>query len=544
MKKASLALLVALQLFSPKSHAGEPPTRPKLVVGIVVDQMRYDFLYRYWDYYGKGGIKKLVQNGYSFEQAHYPYAPTTTGAGHASIYTGTTPAYHGIADNDWLVRSANRKIYCVRDSTVHGLGTDGEAGKMSPRNMLVTNIGDELKYATAGRSKVISISIKDRGAIPPGGFSADAAYWLESQTGNWVSSSYYMPALPAWVQQFNQAHTVNQYVQQPWKPLLSSAAYLRAAGPDSSEYEGEVAPGSGTRMPVDMPRYFKGDYSIVPNSGHGIHATTDFIKAALVSEQLGKREGETDMLCISYSSTDDVGHDFGPDSWEVMDTYLRLDRDLTSLLETLDKQVGLKNVLVFLSADHGVAPTPGLAGDKKLPAGRFSMKEAVEAVKARLADRYGEGGWVQASQREQIYLNRALMKENKISVDEASALAAEALRGLPWVQNAWGGWALRAAAVVDPYARRLALGCHPERSGDVFLQPKSGYVGLRAAKGTAHSAGYAYDTHVPMLFWGWHVPAGQSLEAVEITDIAPTICAMMKIQMPSATIGKARPFTK
>ena len=297
-------------------------------------------------------------------------------------------------------------------------------------------------------------------------------------------------------------------------------------------------------MPVDLPKYFKGSYELVAASGLGNAATTDFALAAVAAEQLGTRENETDMLCLSYSSTDLVGHIYGPDSWECMDTYLRLDRELDRLLIELEKQAGAGNVLIFLSADHGVMQVPGLAAERKLPSGRFSMKEAEDAINKKLEERYGTMPFIQGTQGEQIYLNRALLKEKKISLDEASALAAEALRALPWVHNAWGGWALKAAAIADPFARRLVLGCHPERSGDVFIQAKPGYIEGSRPRGTGHSTPYAYDTHVPMLFWGWHVPAGQSLEAVEITDIAPTICALLKIQMPSATVGKARAFTK
>lgn len=520
--------------------AGTPPERPKLVVGIVVDQMRHDFLYRYWSYYGKGGIRRLIEKGYSFEQCHYPYAPTVTGPGHASIYTGSTPAFHGIAGNHWKNRTNGKDIYCTDDSTVTGLGTTGENGRMSPKNLLATTIGDELKYASRGRSKVIGISLKDRGSILPAGHAADAAYWFDTKTGNWISSSHYMPALPAWVQEFNKTHSIDQYVKKPWAPLLPSSLMEDGAGPDSSTFEGQLAPGAGTHMPVDIPKFFKGDYGLVYGSGHGIHATTDFVLAALDQEKLGQHLGETDMLCVSYSSTDAVGHNFGPDSWEVMDTYLRLDRDIELLLKTLDQKLGSGQYMVFLSADHGVAETPGIAAAHKLPAGRFSMKEALEAVNASLAERFGPDVITAGAQGEQIYLNRALLKEKKISLDEAAALGAEAIRSLPWVQNAWGGWALRAAAVADPFARRVAMGCHPDRSGDIFVQAKPGYIEANRDRGTTHSSAYAYDTHVPMVFFGWGVRKGESHEPSEITDIAPTVCDMLKIQMPSAAVGRSR----
>ncbi len=526
-----------------RSGLGAPPARPRLVVGITVDQMRYDFLYRYWACYGKGGIKRLVQKGYSFEQAHYPYAPTVTGPGHASLFTGTSPAYHGIAGNHWWVRQAGAETYCTADSTVQGLGAKGEAGQMSPRNLLTTTIGDELKFATRGQGKVIGVALKDRGSILPAGHRADAAYWFDTKSGNWISSNYYMSTLPDWVSSFNTQKSAGNYLQQPWAPLLPAEAYNHLAGPDSSLYEGQVTAGAGTRMPVDIPRFVpRAGYGLLYNSGLGIHVTTDFALAALSQEQLGKRAGTTDMLCLSYSSTDVVGHIFGPDSWEVMDTYLRLDRDLERLLDAIDDQVGLKNVLVFLSADHGVVQVPDLAASQKLPAGRYAQNQARQAAEARLAERYGAGTYVLAEQGEQLYLNRPYLKERRISVDEAAAVAAEAVRALPWCQNAWGAWALKAAAVTDPFARRLALGAHPERSGDVYFLPRPGFIESERSRGTTHGTPYSYDTHVPMLFFGWGVPKGQSRQAVSITDIAPTVSSLLKMMEPSGCIGQARSF--
>jgi predicted AlkP superfamily pyrophosphatase or phosphodiesterase len=341
------------------------------------------------------------------------------------------------------------------------------------------------------------------------------------------------------VQAFNQTKSVEKYIRQPWAPLLLNAAYERGAGVDSSLYEGQIAAGSGTRMPYDLPKLFKGNYDLVAVSGFGNAATTDFALATIKAEQLGQR-GETDMLCLSYSSPDILGHIYGPDSWETMDMYLRLDQQFERLLGELDQQLGLENVLIFLTADHGVAQVPDLAVSQKLPAGRFSLKEAAAVANARLAERYGPDTFVVFSIWEQLYLNRALLKQRKISVDEAASIAAEAVKTLPWVQNAWGGWALRAAAVTDPFARRLALGCHPDRSGDVFIQAKSGYLNGSRPRGTGHSTGWAYDTHVPMLFFGWGIQPGETVEETAITDIAPTVAAMLKIQMPSACIGKAK----
>jgi predicted AlkP superfamily pyrophosphatase or phosphodiesterase len=537
-----ISLLVAGAFFASITQAGTPPDRPKLVVGIVIDQMRYDFLYRYWKYYGDGGFKRLVTQGYSFEQALYPYAPTVTGPGHASIYTGTTPAWHGIAGNHWLDRSTGKEVYCASspDSLVKGLGS---SNAMSPQRLLSTTLGDELKYATRGRSKVIGIALKDRGAVLPAGLRGDAAYWFDSKKGKWVSSTYYFTSLPPWVESYNQSNSVQAYANQPWAPLLPNILYEEGAGPDSSEFEGQLTSGAGGRMPVDLPKLFKGGYEIVASSALGSAVTTDFALEALRAEQLGMR-GETDLLCLSYSSPDLVGHVFGPDSWECMDAYVRLDKQIERLLGQLDQTVGLKNSLIFLTADHGVVQIPGVASKQKMPSGRYSEADLLKVANARLAERYGSDVTLLNAQGDQLYLNRAILREKKISLDEAAAVVADAIRSLDFVQNAWPSWGLKAAAVTDPFALRLAMGCHPERSGDVFLQAKSGYIESNRTQGTTHGSAYLYDTHVPMLFFGWGVQPGETVETVSITDIAPTVAAMLKIQMPSATTGKARAVTR
>jgi len=524
------------------AQSGKPIPRPKLVVGIVVDQMRYDFLYRYWKYYGEGGFKRLVNKGYSFEQAHFSYAPTVTGPGHASVYTGTSPAWHGIVGNHWYDRLQSKVVYCASapDTAVRGLGQEAA---MSPQQLLSTTLGDEIKNASVGQAKVIGIALKDRGAIFPAGHRADAAYWFNSKTGNWVSSSYYFAALPAWVASFNQAKSVQRYVKAPWEPLGPLVWYKEGAGADSSLHEGQLTAGSGTQMPVNLPTFFKDSYELVAASALGSAATTDFALTALEAEQLGQR-GQTDMLCLSYSSTDLVGHTFGPDSWECMDAYLRLDKEIERLLQQIDKTVGLQNTLLFLTADHGVAPIPSLAKSLKLPGGTYKEKDIETAANTRLAERFGPEIKVLAIQGEQLYLDRGLLRERKISLDDAAASVADALRTLPFVQNAWAAWALKAAAVTDPYAKKIAMGVHPARSGDIFLQTKAGYIQSNGSRGTGHGSPYAYDTHVPMLFFGWGIKPGQTVEPVSITDIAPTVSALLKIMEPSASTGTARPILR
>ncbi len=320
--------------------------RPKLIVGIVVDQMRWDFLYRYYDRYSKGGFKRLMNDGFNCENTFIPYTPTVTAAGHTCIYTGSVPAIHGVVGNGWYDYTEKRDVYCSEDKSVQTVGATNDNGKMSPKNMLTTTICDELKLATNFRSKVIGVAIKDRGAILPAGHSADAAYWYDSKTGSFISSTYYFNELPKWTQDFNASNKTNSYYEKNWNTLYPINTYLQS-DVDTNNYESTVLGDNQKGFPYDLKRFIdKKDFGKIRSTPYGNSLTFDFAKAALINEQLGK-DSITDFLAVSFSSTDYIGHAFGPNSVEIEDTYLRLDKDLEAFLIFLDNQVGKNNYTFF-----------------------------------------------------------------------------------------------------------------------------------------------------------------------------------------------------
>ncbi len=370
-------LLVALSFFC-ITHGGSQTTlqRPKLVVGLMVDQMRWDYLYRYYDRFApNGGFKRMLNSGFSCENAMIPYTPTYTGCGHSSVYTGSVPAINGIAGN------------CAEDNTVNTVGSKSSQGKMSPRNMLSTTIGDELKIATNFRSKVVGIAIKDRGGILPAGHSADAAYWYDNSVGDWITSDYYMKALPVWVNEFNSRKMVDKYYQEGWKLLYPAATYLQSTA-DEKGYEAKTL--NGNKFPYDLSGYMGKDFGKISTTPMGNSLTAEFAKAAILGEQLGT-DNITDLLAISFSSPDYIGHSYGPNSIEAEDAMLRLDQELGKLFDFLDKKIGQGQYTVFLTADHGVANIPEFMTENKIPGGRIMMNNVTKDINLQLKEKYGIG---------------------------------------------------------------------------------------------------------------------------------------------------------
>ncbi|MDQ2753786.1 MAG: alkaline phosphatase family protein, partial [Bacteroidota bacterium] len=363
-------LFLSLFLFG-QPNMGETK-RPKLVVGIVVDQMRWDFLYRYANRYGNDGFKRLLREGFSCENTMIPYTPTITACGHTCVYTGSVPAVHGIVGNNWYSRELNRTVYCTDDTTEKTVGSASAEGEMSPRNMLTTTIGDELKLATNFRSKVVGIAIKDRGAILPAGHAANATYWYDGTVGKFISSTYYMDSLPGWVNRFNEQGLPSQYMQKGWQTLYPVNTYTQST-PDEESYEGRFSNESSSSFPHALKGSAKAPFEILASSPFGNTYTLEFAKTVIQNDHLGSN-GVTDMLCVSISSTDYVGHQFGPNSVEAEDTYLRLDKDLALFFQYLDKTIGKNEYTVFLTADHGAINAHGFLEEHKLPGGSFNEK--------------------------------------------------------------------------------------------------------------------------------------------------------------------------
>ncbi|MGI9548184.1 MAG: alkaline phosphatase PafA [Flavobacteriaceae bacterium] len=528
-------------------------TKPKLVVGIVVDQMRFDYLYKYESKYGEGGFKRIMREGFNFKNTQFNYVPTVTAAGHASIYTGTTPSSHGIIGNSWYDRKAAQIVSNVGDDKVIIVGSQQpDSIGLSPNNLLTTTIGDQLRLASNFKSKVISVSLKDRGAIIPGGHTANAAYWHSWQTspGYFVSSSYYMDQVPSWVNRFNKQEKTDAYLNETWETLYPIEDYTESA-PDNNPYESLLrGQGSTPTFPYDFKsiresrRESGTEYHLIWASPLGNTLLTEFALEAIKNEELGKDEA-TDLINISYSVPDIIGHTFGPQSVELQDTYLRLDKDIEQLLLSLDNDIGQGNYVVFLTSDHGVMPTASYAEANKMPAGIAALHIYSIALNNFLNDKYGNGEWVEIFNYENVYLNKKLIKEKKVDLRNIRQATADFLITQPGIVLALTADHLRNNYYDSGLAHRIQNGYHPMRSGDVVLNFLPGYVqnatpGMKPSlvRGTTHGSGYAYDTHVPMVWMGKGIPHGESVREVSITDVAPTLAMFLNLQLPNGSSGK------
>ena len=542
MKKVTqlllLNLLITFTCFSQTTTKSVPQNaRPKLVVGIVIDQMRWDFLYRYYDRYSSTGFKRLMKDGFNCENTFIPYCPTVTAAGHTCIYTGSVPAIHGIVGNGWYDYTEKREMYCSEDNSVQTVGAANDNGKMSPKNMLTTTICDELKLATNFKSKVIGISIKDRGAILPAGHSADAAYWYDSKTGKFISSTYYMNELPKWVLDFNGADKITSYYEKNWNTLYPINSYLQSDS-DTNQYESTPLGSDQKQFPYDLKRFAeKKDYGKIRSTPYGNSLTMDFAKAALIQEQLGK-DSITDFLAVSLSSPDYIGHAFGPNSVEVEDTYLRLDKELAEFLTFLDKQVGKNNYTLFLSADHGVAHIPGYLEKHKLPNGGVTGSATEKKLNAFLKEKFGYDSLCIGSGNYQFYLNHTLIEEKEADYEDVLEATIAYLKKVDGVDKVFEYADMQEAMLPKDLKEQFINGYYASRCGDVLVVLKTGYIDDEYdGKGTTHGIWSPYDAHIPLLFYGNGIAKGKTFEKVYMTDIAPTLSGLLHIQMPSGCIG-------
>ena len=511
---------------------------PKLVVGIVVDQMRQEYLYRYYDQFGYGGFKRIMEEGFMAKNMHYNYTPTYTGPGHASVYTGTTPAVHGIIGNSWYSKKENTEVYCAGDGSANMVGTVGEGGKVSPHRMLTSTITDELRLSNQMNSKVIGISIKDRGASLPAGHIGNAAYWFDSGSGDFVSSTYYMEKLPLWVINFNDRQLSLRYLSQSWETSLPIDRYI-ASGPDKSPYEVRVGGKERPTFPYDLKEMTKDrkNYGLLTATPFGNDLVTEMALAAIQGEDLG-RDLYTDFLALSFSSTDIAGHAFGPNAVEIEDLYIKLDKNMERLLNTLDEKVGRESYLLFITADHAVADVPQRMIDLRIPAGYFRAPTMKSDLNAHLTHYYGEGDWITNISNRQVFLNRQLIHDKKLSLRDIEEKAAEFLRNLEGVALAYTAHTLIDADFDEGGMKGLLVrGFHQKRSGDVVFELEPAWLESNQVPGTTHGSAYTYDTHVPMLWLGWGIRSGFSNKYYAITDIAPTLAMLLDVKLPNGCTG-------
>ena len=488
--KQRMMLVLAFVLLNTVAWSSQKVDRPKLVVGLVVDQMRWDYLYYYYEDFVEGGLKRLVDEGYSCENTMINYVPTVTAIGHASIYTGSTPALHGICGNDFMHKGVWR--YCCGDDTVEGVGTNSKAGKMSPRNMLSNTIGDQLRLSNDFRSRVFGVALKDRAAILPAGHSANAAYWFDTSVGHFVSSTYYMEKLPKWVLDFNKHNAMK--------------------------------PGEDPKMKPE-----------------GVTLTFKMAEALLENERLGKGD-VTDMLTISISSTDAISHEYGTRGAQTIASYKQLDKDLAHLFSVLDRRIGRGKYLLFLSADHGGAHNPNYMRRNRLPADGWDANGMVRSVSKRLKEKYGIDKLAKGSYSDFIYLDHARIDSAGLDMQEVKREAVAEVLKNDKILYAVDCEHAATAPIPQLIRERIVNGYNRFRTGDIYALPRSQMFTWEFGDdyiGTTHGEWNPYDAHIPLVFFGWNVTHGATSEPTRIVDIAPTVCAMLHIQMPNACIGDA-----
>jgi predicted AlkP superfamily pyrophosphatase or phosphodiesterase len=513
-------------------------SKPKLVVGIVIDQMRWDYLQRFQPLFKpNGGFNRMMSKGFSCNNTMLPYTPTVTACGHTCIYTGSVPNIHGITGNNWWDKQLNQEMYCTQDDDAIGIGnTKGDAGKQSPKNMLVTTIGDELKLATNFKSKVIGIAIKDRGAILPAGHSANAAYWYDKNTGSFISSNHYITQLPAWVNTLNDRKLVDSFYKLGWQQRLTNKVYLDYCTADENNYESRALGKDAKGFPYNnLSQFINKDYSKIISTPYGNTLTLEMATAALQNEDLGK-DDITDLLAISFSSPDYIGHSFGPNSWELLDNYLQLDEALGTFFDELDAKVGAGNYLSFLTADHAVAHIPALMQEHKLPAGVFDDRAAVKEMNKQLKQLLGIDETIVAGFNYQLTWNHHKIDSIKANKEKLNEWIVNYLKQDTCVADAFALTNLMQLPMNKTIREMLANGYNQNRSGDVQYILKSGYIDGNKT-GTTHGLWNPYDAHIPLLWYGWGIQQGSSFKQVYMTDIAATLAALLHIQMPSGSVG-------
>ena len=531
-------LLLTLAIFNlPGISQITNSEKPKLVVGIVVDQMRNDYIDRFWNKYGDDGFKRLVNNGYRFKNAHFNYVPTYTGPGHASVYTGTTPAIHGIVGNNWYDKTLDTSVYCAEDATVKSVGTLDNAGMMSPHRMTVTTIADENRLATQMRGKTIGIALKDRGAILPAGHTANAAFWFHGKDeGRWISSNFYMDNLPQWVVDFNNSGTAESYFKT-WNTLYPIETYVES-GSDMNKFEGGYKGKESATFPYDLQklRADNNNFELLKAVAFGNDLTTDFAIAAIKGEKLGQRD-VTDFMTLSYSSTDYVGHNFGVNSKEIQDTYLRLDKNIAELLEYLDKTVGKDEYIVFLTADHAAVDVPAYLDSLKIPAGYFDSRSFRNNIDSLVQKEYGNKKLIKNISNNQLFFNHQLLDEMNINIDDFQKKLATYIMEQDNIYRVYTREQILNGAYTKGMDALIKNGFNHKRSGDLIYVLDPAFISY-SRTGSTHGSSYMYDTHVPILFYGKGVKSGSSSRRSEIVDIAPTIAVMLAISFPSGATGE------
>lgn len=511
---------------------------PKLVVGIVVDQMKYQYLTKFWNHYSNKGFKQLINKGFIAKNNHYGYAQTSTGPGHTTVATGTYPSVHGIIGNSWYDKNFKKSIYCVEDNRYKTIGATGNGGKKSPRWLLTSTLSDENRIATNFKGKTIGIAIKDRGAILSSGHTANAAYWYEGgEEGKFITSTYYLDSMPKWVDDFNDSRLIDNYLVD-WETYYDISIY-NESGSDDNEYE---TPFNGEERPI-FPHKIKDiatnnssgkiSYSTLASTPFGNSLVADFAIKAIKGEQLGV-DNFTDFLMIDFSSTDYVGHRFGANSKEIQDTYIRLDKEIERLLMYLDKEIGKREYTVFLTADHGATDAPGFLKENKIPINYFNIKNWKEFLESSIKKMFGTKKIIEGYSNEQLFLNHELINKLKLDLSVVKKKLIDKMQDYPGIDNVYSSENIFNYNE-DHYLRLLRNGYNKNLSGDIVYTLMPNWVYPR--KGSTHGTRFNHDTHVPLIFYGKGIKRGVTNRKTDVIDIAPTIASLLGISSPSGSTG-------
>ena len=518
-----------------------PPDKPHLVIGIIVEELNYNQLEKFHDKLGENGIKKLINEGTYFKNASYEYLLTQSAPGHATIATGSEPSFHGITSDEWYVPLKNELLNCTKDVNVNSVGGSFESGLHSPINLLVSTFSDELAMATNRKAKVFGIGLRESSAILSAGHAANAAYWFDNSTGTWMTSSYYIPALPEWVNDFNAMKFSDAYLNSTWN-LLKPLNYYADCLPDSNSFE--MGFNNINYFPYDLKKLrsknlfnFKNDYSLLRETPFGNSFTTSFAIRLIKNEHLGKGDA-TDYLSICYSATDYIGHRFGPSSVEMGDAILRLDDDIKNLLTFLNDSIGKKNVLIYFTAAHGISEIPAVLGKNRIPSGYFQQNQALQLLRSYLNAVYGEGDWVKGYSEKQIFLNRTLIEDARLSLDDVQKKVARFLVQFTGVQAAYPYSAFETNDFGTGNLKRIINNFSPQRSGDVIVILNPGWVEKESDYVTNYNSPYEYDSHVPLIWYGWTINRATVTRHVNMTDIAATLSTLCKVPYPNACMGE------
>jgi hypothetical protein len=518
-----------------------PPDRPKLVVGIVVEQLKFDQLEKFRDRLGEEGIKKLINEGTTFKNASFDYMLTQSAPGHATISTGAEPSSHGIPSDSWFVPLRNELIYCTKDIKVDPVGGSYESGLHSPVNLQSSTFSDELKMASKGKAGIYGIGMSEKAAILTSGHSADAVYWFDNITGTWMTSTYYTSKLPAWVNDYNAMSYAENYLNSSWTLFGPTTSYSDCL-PDSNKLETGLA--GINYFPYDLKKIRlkwgsnpKKDFSLIRETPFANTMTTNFAMRLIENEKLGK-DDVTDFVSICYSATDNIGHRFGPSSVEMGDAILRLDDDIKHLLKFLNDSIGKKNVLIYFTAAHGISEVPAVLEKNRIPSGYFLPNQALQLLRTYLNAVYGEGDWVKGYSERQVFLNRTLIEDARLALDDVQKKVARFLVQFTGVSAAYPYSAFEANDFGNGNLKRIINSFNPQRSGDVIVVLNPGWVEKDMEFVTNHNSPYEYDSHVPLLWYGFTVNRSTVTRKVNMTDIAATLSSLCRIPYPNACTGE------